>query len=71
MINKKEFKFPYIIAEIGSNNNGSLAKAKSLIKAAKDAGCDAVKFQSWNENLYKRNYCGRESNLPDAYYYET
>lgn len=55
MINKKKLLFPYIIAEIGSNNNGSILKAKKLIKAAKSAGCDAVKFQSWNENLYNLN----------------
>ncbi len=35
----------YIIAEIGINHNGDLGIAKQLIKAAKDAGCDAVKFQ--------------------------
>ncbi len=35
----------FIIAEIGINHNGSLDLAKQLIDAAKDAGCDAVKFQ--------------------------
>lgn len=35
----------FIIAEIGINHNGDLGIAKALIKAAKDAGCDAVKFQ--------------------------
>jgi len=34
-----------IIAEIGINHNGDLELAKRLIKIAKDAGCDAVKFQ--------------------------
>ena len=51
---------PYIIAEIGANHNGSFNKACFLIKSAKKAGCDAVKFQSWDENLnclsyYKKN----------------
>lgn len=36
---------PYIIAEIGINHNGSLDIARTLIDIAKDAGCDAVKFQ--------------------------
>ena len=36
---------PYIIAEIGINHNGSLETCKKLIEAAKEAGCDAVKFQ--------------------------
>ena len=35
----------YIIAEIGINHNGSLDIAKQLIKGAKRAGVDAVKFQ--------------------------
>ena len=35
----------YIIGEIGINHNGSLDIAKSLIAVAKNAGCDAVKFQ--------------------------
>lgn len=35
----------YIVAEIGINHNGDIGTAKQLIKAAKDAGCDAVKFQ--------------------------
>ena len=52
MFNKKKLKLPYVIAEIGSNNNGSLVKAMRLIRSAKKSGCDAVKFQSWNENLY-------------------
>lgn len=38
--------FPcFIIAEAGSNHNGSLSMAKELIDAAADAGADAVKFQ--------------------------
>lgn len=35
----------FIIAEIGINHNGEVAIAKKLIDLAKDAGCDAVKFQ--------------------------
>lgn len=35
----------FIIAEIGINHNGSMDIARDLIKTAKDAGCDAVKFQ--------------------------
>ncbi len=37
----------YVIAEIGSNFNGSISNAKKLIKLAKDAGADAAKFQSF------------------------
>jgi N-acetylneuraminate synthase len=35
----------FIIAEIGINHNGSVQIAKELIKAAFEAGVDAVKFQ--------------------------
>jgi sialic acid synthase SpsE len=37
----------YVIAEIGSNFDGSLTKAKKLIKTAKECGADAAKFQSF------------------------
>jgi N-acetylneuraminate synthase len=35
----------YIIAEIGINHNGNLEQALQLIAAAKEAGCNAIKFQ--------------------------
>jgi sialic acid synthase SpsE len=39
---------PYVIAEIGSNHDQDLGKAKALIHMAAECGADAVKFQSLN-----------------------
>lgn len=37
----------YIIAEAGVNHNGKLDLAIQLCDAAKEAGADAIKFQTW------------------------
>ncbi len=37
----------FIIAEAGVNHNGSLARAKEMVKVAARAGVDAVKFQTF------------------------
>jgi len=45
----------FIVAEAGVNHNGKIRLAKQLIDAAKDAGADAVKFQSFKaENVVTR-----------------
>ena len=43
-------KSPFFIAEISSNHNGSLTRAKQLIKLAKNYGADAVKLQTYTPN---------------------
>lgn len=48
---------PYIVAELNSSHFGKVENAKKMIDAAKECGCDAVKFQSWTENsLYCSDY---------------
>ena len=39
-----------IIAEVGVNHNGSFSNIKKLIKGAKKADADFVKFQNWSAN---------------------
>src|SRR3990167_8535517 len=38
---------PFIVAELGASHNGSLEQALQLIEAAKWAGADGVKFQTY------------------------
>ena len=46
-----------IIAEIGSNWQGSVYKAKKIIHECKKAGADAIKFQMWRaEDLYNTSH---------------
>ena len=40
-------KYPYIIAEIGLNHNGSFNLAKKSIHQAAKSGVSAVKFQNF------------------------
>mgnify|MGYP001261402493 FL=1 len=41
----------FIIAEAGVNHNGSFKTATDMIDVAKEAGADAVKFQTWKTEL--------------------
>ena len=43
-----DYQQTFIIAEVGINHNGDMKTAKMLIKEAKNAGADAVKFQTYN-----------------------
>ena len=53
-------KYPYIVAEIGGNHNGDVKLGKKMIKAAKECGADAVKFQ-----LYRRCDLWTEDHLKE------
>ncbi len=46
----------YIIAEAGVNHNGKIATAKLLVDAAKEAGADCIKFQTFiSKNIVTKN----------------
>ncbi len=53
---------PMIIAEAGINHNGELKKAFEMIEAAKSAGADAVKFQT-----FKAEEFVSDSDVPFTY----
>jgi len=60
------YKEPIIIAEIGANHNGDMALARKMIKAARECGCDYVKFQSWTpDSLISREEYQRNQELRD------
>jgi len=47
----------FVIAEIGTNHMGSLQIVKQIIDVAKEAGCNAVKFQKKNvEKIYTKEF---------------
>jgi len=43
----------FVVAEIGVNWDGDFELAKEMMQNAKNAGCDAVKFQAYREELVK------------------
>ena len=48
---------PLLIAEISSNHNADLLRAKDMIKLAADIGFDAVKFQLFKvDELFARDF---------------
>ncbi len=49
---------PYIIAELSANHNGSLERAIKSITAAKEAGADAVKIQSYSPDTITLDHDG-------------
>jgi len=68
---------PYIIAEVSANHNGSIERAKETILAAKKAGVDAVKIQTYtpdtmtidvkNADFYIKDGLWKNRSLYDLY----
>jgi pseudaminic acid synthase len=49
---------PFVVAEISANHNGSMRRALDLIDAAKDAGADAVKIQTYSADTLTIDFDG-------------
>jgi N-acetylneuraminate synthase len=51
---------PYVIAELSGNHNGEIERAFRLIDAARDAGADAVKLQTYTADTITIDHDGPE-----------
>lgn len=51
---------PFVIAELSGNHNGDIGRAKQLMRAAKDAGADAVKLQTYTADTITISHDGPE-----------
>jgi N-acetylneuraminate synthase len=55
----------FIVGEIGINHNGDMQICKKLIAGAKEAGCDAVKFQKRDiDKVYTQEYLASSRESP-------
>ncbi len=66
----KTNKKVYVIAEIGSNHDGNLNQAKLMIEKAKEAGANAVKFQTFKAEKLLNPFVFQEKDLKENWVYQ-
>src|SRR5690625_2826731 len=60
-----ERKKPFIVAEMSGNHNQSLENALAIVEAAKDAGADAIKLQTYTPDTMTLNLKKEDFTIKD------
>lgn len=57
---------PFVIAELSANHLGSLPRALAIVDAAADAGCDALKLQTFTASSMTLDSTKGDFHIPDG-----